>query len=72
MAGKPLEELRKYVESTGSPDYEKYLKLAALSLDRSSADDEKTELVEKQYDLIKIVPENDLQLKIRKSLLQEN
>ncbi|APU67308.1 M61 family metallopeptidase [Christiangramia flava] len=72
MAGKPQEELRKYVESTGSPDYEKYLKLAALSLDRSSADDEKTELVEKQYDLIKIVPENDLQLKIRKSLLQEN
>ena len=72
MAGKSLDEIRSYVESTGTPDYEKYLKHAALALDMSPVDDEKTEIVEKEYQLIKIEAENKLQSEIRNALLKEH
>lgn len=72
IAGNSLDEIRSYVESTGTPDYEKYLKHAALALDMSLADDEKTEIVEKEYQLIKIEAENKLQSEIRNALLKEH
>ncbi|UAB83284.1 M61 family metallopeptidase [Zunongwangia sp. SCSIO 43204] len=72
VTGNSLDEIRSYVESTGTPDYEKYLKHAALALDMTPADDEKTEIVEKEYQLIKIEAENKLQSEIRNALLKEH
>ena len=70
MAGKPLTELRRYVETTEAPDYEKYLSYGALSLDLSLNDDPETERVERAYELQRKAPENELQEEIRKTLFR--
>jgi len=70
MAGKPLTELRHYVETTETPDYEKYLSYGALSLDLSLNDDPETERAERAYELQRKAPENKLQEEIRKALFR--
>ncbi|MEH6658405.1 hypothetical protein [Leeuwenhoekiella marinoflava] len=71
LAGKSLDELRGYVETTTAPDYEKYLAYGALALDLTEVDNPETTLVEREYQLIKTEPKTSLQKEIREALLRE-
>ena len=68
MAGNSLEEIRSYVETTNEPNYTKYLKYAALGLNLEPVS-ENDGSGGKKFQLIKLEPANELQIKIRNSII---
>lgn len=70
ISGKPMDEIKEYVDTVKEIDYQKYLDYAALQIDLSPVNPgtENEKWIKKNYKLSKKPEGNKLQLDIRKSL----
>ncbi|MBO0321805.1 M61 family metallopeptidase [Muricauda sp. CAU 1633] len=74
IAGRPLDEIRTYVDTVTPIDYQKYLEYAGLQIDLSSLEeqDKNSELVKRSYQISEKSIAAKKQLQIRNSVFRTN
>ncbi|MWB94123.1 peptidase M61 [Flavobacterium sp. GA093] len=71
-SGKPLDEIKKYVNTVEEIDYQKYLKYGGLQIDLSpvTPGNIKNKVIEKDFTITALPDATKLQLEIRKSIFE--
>ncbi len=72
IAGKPLTEIKSYVDTVNEIDYQKYLKYAGLQIDLSpiNSNEKKDNPIERNFEIKESPEASALQLEIRKSIFK--